>query len=137
MAARFINVDLDVESKQPLDYFCVQMANGTDIFILHSGDNGARGYMARLEYASGVEFCDPDSLINAFCEQLENLDSRAKLEWEKSYKKTFDLGFEFAGNNFNYGCNIREDTLKRLSGFGASVAISIYDMDAGEGVDKS
>ena len=126
MAARFINVDLDVESKNPLDYFSAQMVNGTDICILHSGDNGKRGYMARLECADGGDTCEPDSIINTFCEQIENLDDRARADWENSHLKSFDLGFEFDGNNSNYICPVRETTISRMSSLGASLGISIY-----------
>ena len=127
MAARFINVDLDVESKAPLDYFSAQMANGTEVTILHCGENGERGFLTRLECADGGDTCEPDSVINRFCEYVENLDERAKAEWNTSYMKSFDLGFEFEGNTYVYQSPIRETTLSRLSSLGASLAISIYN----------
>ena len=127
MAARFINVDLDVESKLPLDYFAAQMANGTDVSILHSGDNGGRGYFTRLECADGGSTCEPDSIVNLFCELIENLDERSRAEWDKAHLKSFDLGFEFVEGDFSYDCPIRDYTILRMSKLGAALGISIYN----------
>ena len=127
MSSRFINVDLDVESKFPLDYFSAQMANGTEVTILHCGENGERGYLARLECAEGGDSCEPDSVVNRFCDYLENLDDRARAEWDGSYLRSFDLGFEFIGGKGSYQCPIRTSTILRLSALGGALAISIYN----------
>jgi len=129
MAAQFINVDLDIESRSPLDYFCAQMANGTKVSLLHCGDNGGRGYFARLECADGGITCEPDSIINQSCEYIEDLDERARGEWDVAHFKSFDLGFENTAKDRCYQCPLRPGTVKRISDLGGALAISIYNHD--------
>jgi len=126
MSAGFINVDLDVESKHPLDYFAVQMEMGSEVVVLYCGANGGRGYLARLECADGGDTCEPDSIINRFCGFIEELDERARAEWDAASMKSFDLGFEVVGGNRSYQCPVRADTMSRLVALGGALAISIY-----------
>lgn len=43
MAAKFLNVDLEIEAREPLDYICAEFSN-TEAFHLHNGETKG-GYL--------------------------------------------------------------------------------------------
>jgi len=128
MAVRFINVDLDLESKSPLDYLCLELSSGKDVHHLHCGPNG-RGYSATLECANGGETCEAKSVIHRFCEAIEALDERAKGEWNAAHLRTFDIGYEVSGSDQRWNTQLRHATLTRVAALGASIAFTVYPAD--------
>ncbi len=130
MPLRFINVDLDIESTKPVDYLCLELST-SDIHHLHCGPTG-RGYLARLECANGGDSCEPDSIINQFCDAIERLDERASAEWQAANFRCFDLGYETTGLDQRWCSTLRHSTLSRVVALGASVAFTAYPRDPSE-----
>lgn len=133
MPLRFINVDLDIESKKPLGYLCLELST-SDIHHLHCGPTG-RGYLARLECANGGDSCEPDSIINQFCDAIERLDERASAEWQAANSRSFDLGYETTGLDQRWCSTLRHSTLFRVVSLGASIAFTAYPRDPSEQVE--
>jgi len=132
MPIQFINVDLEIESKKPLDYLCVNILSGrSDMHILFCGPTG-RGFLASLECADGGDSCEPDSIINVFCEAIEQLDKRALTEWKAANFRCFDLGYETNGLDQRWRSILRHSTLTRVVSIGASIAFTAYPRDRSE-----
>jgi hypothetical protein len=130
MPLRFINVDLDIESKQPLDHLCLELSTW-DIHHLYCGPS-ERGFLARLECANGGETCEPDSIINKFCDAIERIDERALGEWQAANFRCFDLGYETTGADQRWNSAIRHSTLSRVVSIGASLAFTAYPRNPSE-----
>lgn len=130
MALRFINVDLDIESNKSLDYLCLELTSG-EVHHLHCGPS-ERGFFARLECANGGDTCEPDSIINQFCEAIEQLDERATQEWKDAHYRCFDLGYEANDSGHRWTSSLRHSTLSRVVAIGASVAFTAYPKDQSE-----
>jgi hypothetical protein len=128
MAVRFINVDLDLESKGPLDYLCLELSRGKDVHHMHCGPNG-RGYSATLECANGGETCEAESVIHRFCEVVESLNERAMGEWKAAHLRTFDIGYEVSGSDLRWKTELRQATLTRVVALGACIVFTVYPVD--------
>lgn len=124
MAVQFINVDLDIESRESLDYLCLELSS-SGIHHLHCGPVG-RGFFARLECSNGGDMSDADSVINKFCHALESLDERAAAQWKAAHRRCFDLGYETSGSDQCWQSDLRLKTLSRVVALGASIAFTVY-----------
>ena len=130
MAVRFINVDLDIESRKSLDHLCHELSS-SDIHHLVC-EPGERGFFARLECSNGGETSDADSVINKFCDALETLDERASAEWKAAHRRCFDLGYETSGSDLCWQSDLRHETLSRVVALGASISFTVYPGDQSE-----
>jgi hypothetical protein len=118
----FLNVDLDIESKSPLRALAREF--GDRVSVTFSGR--MRGYHCLyLEIASAER--SQDRIIKALCGLIEELSTAGKRLWTAAHKREFDLGYEMRlsseqANRFT----IRPNTLRRVVGLGASVAVTLY-----------
>lgn len=125
MAVKFLNVDLEVEAKEPLDYICAEFST-TDAHHLYNGES-KRGYLANFECACGGSGCDPDSIINEFCDLIELFDEKAMKLWDSALSRTFDIGYEIDPKEKNrFHSELKVQTIKRISDIGASVVFTVY-----------
>jgi hypothetical protein len=130
MAVQFINVDLDIESRESLDYLCLDLSS-SDIHHLHC-EPGERGFFARLECSSGGDTSEADSVINKFCNALEALDERASAQWKAAHRRCFDLGYETTGSDQSWQSDLQLKTLSRVIALGASIAFTVYPRSQSE-----
>ena len=119
---RFLNVDLDVESRGPLDVLVDDL--GDDVAVLHHG--GSRGlYEAHFEipYTGAA---DVEATIASFCTLLENLSPDAREVWHSCILRQFDIGFESGDTPTCFQAVIHQDSVKRVANLGATIVITIY-----------
>ena len=130
MPLRFINVDLEIESNNSLDYLCLDLSS-SGVHHLYSGPSG-RGYLARLECADGGDTCEPDSIIMKFCDAIDHLDERASEEWKNAKFRCFDLGYEAIDSDQTWQSALRHATLSRVVALGASIYFTAYPKNQSE-----
>jgi hypothetical protein len=122
----FLNVDLDIESKSPLD--SVAQEFGDRVVVTFSGR--MKGcHCLYLESAKTGR--SQDAVLNALCLLVERLSESSRRVWDRANKKEFDLAYETRlsserANRFN----IRSETLRRITDLGATVAVTIYPEDS-------
>src|SRR5688572_9883805 len=92
---QFLNVDLDIFSKAPLDP--IAEAFGKKVSVLHVGKWGRR-YSAHFELAgSGAETeKQADRLVRRLVALVKGLPRRARRLWDEADAKEFNLGIEAA-----------------------------------------
>ncbi|MEM8494082.1 MAG: hypothetical protein AAF663_01690 [Planctomycetota bacterium] len=118
---QFLNVDLDIESREPLDALIADL--GPEVHVLHHGQ--AHGlYEAGLELAS--ERSDAESTIAAFCMLLENLETESRAIWDRAVSRTFDIGFESGDTPRNFRAIIHPETVQSIADLNAAVMVTIY-----------
>ncbi len=80
MLPEFLNVDLELESHTSLDLLAQEF--GDKVHVLHNGPIQDIPYLLAVEIYEGDD-ADPDSIIGAFCDLLEDLSPKAKAIWKK------------------------------------------------------
>ena len=130
MAVQFINVDLDIESRDSLAYLCLELSS-SDVHHLHC-EPGERGFFARLECSNGGDTSEADSVINKFCSALESLDERAAAQWNAAHRRCFDIGYETSGSDQCWQSDLQRKTLSRVVALGASIAFTVYPRSQSE-----
>jgi len=123
MSASFVNVDLEIESPDPLDYLALEFAD-LEIRRLYCGETKG-GYLATFE-CNQIGGADPNSLIETFCGGLVHLDERATKLWNAAHRKTFDIGYEADAEVGSFRSEIKNEVARAVADAGASIVITIY-----------
>ena len=128
MEIRYLNTDLDIESKEDLTPLIE--AFGKKVFILH------HGLIQGMQHASFELSYDhssiPDEVICSYCDLIENLPPTAKMIWDQCFTRIIDIGVESGSSPNCYRFEVRQSTISRVSAVGASLAVSIYSMQLEE-----
>jgi hypothetical protein len=127
MLPEFLNVDLELESKESLDLIAQEF--GDKVHVLHNGPLQDIPYLLALEVYAGDDH-DPESIIEAFCDLIEDLPAKGKASWRKCTARRFDIGIE-SGNGvakrFGALClSLSPRTLKRVAALSAEAVITVY-----------
>ena len=121
MEIRYLNTDLDIESKSDLARIVEEF--GEDVIVLHHEET--RGYQyARFEISEGTT--DADGAINSFCRLVEELPKEVREIWDGCVSRVFDIGYEGGSLPQNFRSEIRAPTIQRVAEISASIAITIY-----------
>jgi len=135
MAADFLNVDLEIEAGQPLDSFG-EALKGSEVHSIYQGPFH-RGFLATFECAPGGPSCDPDSIIQRFCEWIELFDEPTMSVWRTARRRTFDIGYAADDSSSSFRSELKAETLKRLSALDASVVVTIYPVRDEDAVPRT
>src|SRR5271154_5808736 len=115
MLPEFLNVDLELESKESLDLIAQEF--GDRVHVLHNGPLQDIPHLLALEIYAGDDQ-DPESIIEAFCDLIEALSAKGKASWRKSTARRFDIGIESGtgdAKRFSALClSLNPATLKRI-----------------------
>ena len=121
MEVRYLNTDLEIESKGELSKIVEEFAES--VLVLHHGE--VRGYQhASFEIAGGS--VDADGTINSFCLLLESLPNEVREVWDACCSRVFDVGYQSGASPQTFRSEIRASTIQRVANTGASVVITIY-----------
>ena len=123
----FLNVDLDVESKEDLAPLAAEF--GEDAIVLHCGPIDT-GFFMRIE--SARQWKTPDGAIHAICRLVEGLTAEGRTRWDSSDRRVFDVGVEVASSRREVGFALRTGSLKRVAQLGAGLAVTIYHAEGTE-----
>ncbi|EGI73805.1 hypothetical protein PPAR_a0927 [Pseudoalteromonas paragorgicola KMM 3548] len=121
---QFLNVDLELESKQDISLLVADLKKVAT--ILHYDKDEYR-QLARIE-ATG-EVSTPDKAINHICELIESCSRNALKQWLSCSRRTFDIGFESGTSPKCFNQALDADTLLRISAIGAGMEITIYPIE--------
>ena len=122
MHVRYLNVDLEIESKSDLSKIVEEF--GEDVIVLYCGER--RGY----QHASfeSPNHADADETINHFCLLVEELPTEARAIWDGCCSRVMDVGYESGISPQNFRSEIRASTVQRVAAIGASIVITIYPL---------
>ena len=121
----FINIDLDLESSEPLDILIEEMKG---IFLLLSYDKRPNGkYFAMFEVNDSFDTLA--ECLNIFFNGINSLSEKSKSEWNKVPKKEFNIGFQSGTKPLGFVSVITKNDVRKISELDASVAITVYSPD--------
>ena|ERR1700683_670977 len=127
MLPEFLNVDLELESNESLDVIAQEF--GDKVHVLHNGPLQQTAHLLAVEIYAGDDH-DPESIIEAFCDLIEDLSPKGKASWRKCTARRFDIGIESGtgiAKRFGALClSLSPETLKRVAALSADAVITVY-----------
>jgi hypothetical protein len=118
---RFLNVDLDVWSRFPLDDLVSGF--GTSAIALHVGRQGRR-HLARFELAT--ESSDPDRLIRRFVSLVARLPRSARTAWGRAHRRDLNIGIQAGRSPHAHGWPLQPRTLQAAASVNAQITLTVY-----------
>jgi hypothetical protein len=138
MLPEFLNVDLELESNESLDLIAQEF--GEKVHVLHNGPLNEIPYLLAVEIYAGDDN-DPESIIEAFCDLIEDLPAKAKTKWRQCTARRFDIGIESGtgiAKRFGALClNLSPAITKRIAALSADAVITVYPPRAPEPKSKA
>ena len=123
MDVRYLNTDLEIESKNDLSKIVQEF--GEDVSVLHHGE--MRGYQhASFEIAGTT--AGADETINYFCTLVEGLRNEAREIWDGCCSRVLDVGYESGISGPTFRSEIRASTVQRVAAIDASIVVTIYSL---------
>ena len=122
MTARFIGVQLEIESPRPLGHLFDSFSGAGVVSVDYR--ESTRGFAVAFEHARSGMSTDPD------VHRDTSWGSSALVVWNGAYRKTFNVGYEIdAPRSASLRAGAGDDRIARV---GASVIVAIYPRDSGE-----
>jgi hypothetical protein len=123
----FLNVDLEIESTESLALIAQEL--GDNVYVLNQGPYRGSPHMLAVEIHAVCNH-DPDSIMEAFLDLIENLSSKARAVWRKSTRRRFDLGIASgttSKKNFKvFTLELQPKTMKRAAALAAQIVVTVY-----------
>lgn len=117
----FLNVDLDVWSRSPLD--ALVKALGRQVYSLYAGRDGRR-HVAHLEL--DIQSQDPDRLITRFVKLVKRLPPAERRLWDSAHRREFNIGIQAALGPASYELHLDPATLKAAADVHATIGVTVY-----------
>ena len=117
----FLNVDLDISSRQDLTGLAEALA--PRLTALHVGR--VRGkYWARLELRT--QPAGPDTAIRRLVSAIERLPARQRARWNRATTREFNIGIQAAGEPRCREFSVAPETVRLAGRVGARLVITGY-----------
>ena len=125
----YVNVDLDVYSRTPLDGFL--QALGDEAFVLYVG-GGRRKYEAHIELASSHMGMSADDTIIGLTRLIRGLPRAHRTIWNSAQRREFNIGIEAGFEPHAFELRLQERTLKAIADLQGVLIITVYAPDLSE-----
>jgi len=119
----FLNVDLDIWSRSPLEPLVE--AFGKKVLVLHVGKEGRR-HGAHLELAASGDRNNSDQLIRRFVTLVKKFPHSSRTLWNRAQVREFNVGIQAAAKPFSYGLRLEQKTLDAIASINARLVITVY-----------
>jgi hypothetical protein len=121
-STHFLNVDLDIESREPLD--ALVAAFGTKVSVRFVGSIGRR----RCAYVSFSRSYGKtaDQLTRALCALVARLPKPARRLWDRARTRRFDVGVEAGYTPRAHEIILEPRTVALVASVGGSILITTY-----------
>jgi hypothetical protein len=123
LITRFLNVDLDIISKVPLDP--IVEALGDRVFLLYAGRRG-RKHGAHFELTGYSRQPQADRLIRRFVKCIEELPRSARRLWDTADVREFNIGIEATNRSPAFELRLRPATLTDVARVNGQIVITVY-----------
>jgi hypothetical protein len=117
-----MNVDLEIISRSKLD--SIEKAVQDQAHALFCGPVRKGIFLLSLECNRYPK--DADAAIVELCTTVEALGSSERQLWDRSLRRTFDVGYGVTAGSRAVHIALRPETLRRVTALGATVAFTCY-----------
>ncbi|MEM9848633.1 MAG: hypothetical protein AAF847_12135 [Bacteroidota bacterium] len=129
MKAKFINVDLEIHSKQAMRALVRDL--GDQVCVLGDGIDDKGIHYTTLELANDPEHSGSTAaqsvlaLMQAYDTLLESISAAAKEEWNDA-TTTFDIGYHLLPDHFSQKVDLPKEVLAIASKHQSAIAVTLY-----------
>ena len=124
MLTRYLNTDLDIESKTDLGALTDDLSRRKWV-VLHSGQHDDGVWRASFEHLWNSE-AGPEQAIVGMLDVIEGLPDHLKSIWTAGQKRDFNIGIQAEQRPHAFGQTLSNELLARLASAGASISITVY-----------
>ena len=117
----FLNVDLDIWSRRPLEPLVEAL--GKKIFVHHVGREGRR-HGAHLSLSSSGQRADV--LTRALAKLVAKLPKTARQLWDDATAREFNVGIQAGLTPFSHEIRLSPETLEIVARLRGSVVVTTY-----------
>jgi hypothetical protein len=119
---RFLNVDVDVESREPLDGLVAALPS----ISVHL--NARKGRKHYLSFAGPWFKNDPtpDEVLRRLTKAIGALRGEPRRLWKRASKREFNLGFE--GGERQAAFELPSKTIEAVARLGGSIGLTLYPL---------
>ena len=117
----FLNVDLVVWSRSPLDELVA--AFGKRVDVLYVGSEGRR-YGAHVELASVSK--SVDALVRGLARLVTNLPETPRALWDRAQRREFNIGIQAGHEPHCHELRLKPDTLEAVVSLNARIVVTTY-----------
>ena len=121
----FLNVDLDVLSRHPLEPLAKGF--GRRVTELYVGREG-KHFVAHFELASSFRK-DADALIVGFVRLVRALSPKGRAAWAGAYRRDFNIGIQGGGKPHSFELTLKSETLSLIRAVDANLVVTVYAAD--------
>ncbi|QUM82014.1 MULTISPECIES: hypothetical protein [unclassified Moritella] len=115
----FLNVDLDVESKQDITPIVEFWGDEISVFRLEEVDGTWFGAFETLESAE-------DDIIEKYHQLITGLPSDLRTIWDSAIKRVFDFGYDGGSTPRAFQSTLSQDSVSKLADVGGRITVTIY-----------
>jgi hypothetical protein len=119
----FLNVDLEVFSRAPLDGLVAALGKRVD--VLYVGKWGRR-YAANLEISGSGHRAKAELLIQRFVAMVRTLPSGSRRLWNGAQSREFNLGIEATVRSKTFELKLQPKTLAAIVSVDGTVVVTVY-----------
>jgi hypothetical protein len=119
----FLNVDLDIESREPLD--ALAAAFGKRVSVRFLGSIGPRKYAAYVSLSRSDDKT-ADALTRELCALVKRLPKPARGLWDRARSRRFDVGIEAGDRPHSHAVHLEPRTVALVASVGGSIVITTY-----------
>lgn len=117
----FLNVDLDLQSSQPLTTLIQEW--GEQVIVLRDdSEDGTYYFSCELTICSS----DPESLLWEFVALIKSLSPAAQTEWQQCHQRVLDCGYSSGTEPSFLQTHFSADLLQAILTAGAGLALTFY-----------
>lgn len=127
---QYLNVDLDILSRSPLDRLASAM--GPRAYVLYVGRHGRR-YGARLELARSHVGMSADKTIRGLVRLVETLPPAERRLWDGALSREFNIGIEAGLQPHAFELRLKPATVESIVRIGATLVVTVYAPDLSGG----
>jgi hypothetical protein len=117
---RFLNVDVDVESREPLDDLVAAMPSMAVLRNLRIG----RKYYLSFEGPWFKNAPTPDEVLRRLTKAIGALRGEPRRLWRTALRREFNLGFDGGEDQIAY--EIPSNTVESVARLGGSIGLTLY-----------
>ena len=120
---QFLNVDLDVWSRSPLDELVA--AFGKRVFVLYVGREGRRygAHVALVRYSTSKK---ADTVIRALARLVADLPEAPRAIWDRAQSRELNIGIQAGHTPHAHELRIKPDTLEAVASLDARIVVTTY-----------
>jgi hypothetical protein len=125
----YLNVDLDIYSRVPLDGFVEAL--GDDALVLYVG-GARRKYEAHVELASSHVDMSADDTILGLTRLIRRLPRVHRKVWDSAQRREFNIGIGAGLEPHGFELRLQPSTLKAITDLRGVLVTTVYAPDLNE-----